>query len=185
MQERKSEPEVVVPMQLPVPSPKFTDREELLAWLSDQWSGTHSGRLTQVSLVFGPPGIGKEAAVRFWADLSRGDFPGGILYVDCAQPLGGEGVVDVTAILGEAIRDLGVPAEAVLSSLSARKGQYNSLTSRRAAMLVVVVHATQPQQVEALIPRAPGSLVVVTSDRPEIGNLRGRGREHVHLARHG
>lgn len=178
--ERKPEPEVVVPMQLPGPSLWFTDREELLAWLSIQWEGSRRRRTAQISLVLGPPGIGKEAAVRYWADLIREDFAGGILYVDCApapgmEVPGAEGTTDVTNMLGEAIRNLGVPAEAVLSSLSARRGQYTSLTSRRAAMLVVVVHATHPQQVEALVPRAPGSLVLVTSDRPEIGNLRDEG----------
>jgi tetratricopeptide (TPR) repeat protein len=151
-----------VPRQVPAPPVTFVDRDELLAWLNDQLADPE--KVPRIAVVAGLPGIGKRAAARRWVHQSRNRFPGGDLHLDCADYGGaaGEGMADVSGMLGSCLRALGVGDNFLPATLPDRIGLFRTRTAR-APVLVLVENVTEPVQVKYLIPNAPGSLVLVTS----------------------
>jgi len=163
-------PRAEVPRQVPAPPVTFVDRADVLAWISGQVSDR--GQPPRIAVLAGLAGIGKRAAARHWAHLSRDRFPGGELHVDCAEygAGAGEGTADVSGMVGACLRGLGSDDRFTPAALMDRVRLFRTRTSA-APVLVVVENATEPGQVLPLLPSYPGSLVLVTS-ASDLGELR-------------
>ncbi|GIF96971.1 tetratricopeptide repeat protein [Catellatospora citrea] len=86
------------------------------------------------------------------------------LYVDLRGVDAERGPVDVTAVLGEFLRLLGVRGDGVPAGPQARAEAYRRIT-RRQPVLVVLDNAPDEASVTALLPAGPHSLTLVTSRR--------------------
>ncbi|RJL20696.1 hypothetical protein [Bailinhaonella thermotolerans] len=153
-------PGAETPRQTPPPAPGFVDRHELLNRLAGLVAGGPAP--PRIAVISGPPGIGKRAAARQFAYLFGERFPGGDLHVACADFRAGRGAADLGGMLAACLSGLGVREEHLPGATGARSNLLRSRTAR-AAVLVVVEDATEPAQVRALLPKAPGSLVLVTT----------------------
>ncbi|WP_433063070.1 helix-turn-helix domain-containing protein [Dactylosporangium sp. CS-033363] len=118
--------------------PDFTGRSAQLATLR-RCFGRGAAPLT---VVHGPPGVGKTALAVHAAARAGADFPGGVCFVDC--------------------RDAG-PADIHRRLLRASGGRGD------AARLVVLDGVTVDQQVAPLLPPAAGTATLVTSRGPLAG----------------
>jgi len=158
-----------VPRQVPAPPVSFVDRADVLAWVSGQV--TDLEQPPRIAVLAGLAGIGKRAAARRWAHLTRDRFPGGDLHVDCAEygAGAGEGTADVSGMVGACLRGLGADDRFTPASLMDRVRLFRTRTSA-APVLVLVENATEPGQVLPLVPGSPGSLVLVTSSA-DMGEL--------------
>jgi DNA-binding SARP family transcriptional activator len=141
--------------QLPAPPPDFTGRALLVEALARRMPGTG----TAVTVLTGPPGVGKTTLALRVAHLAAGEFPDGQLYIDlggpleCRQPQG---------VLGEVLRSLGVPTGSVPDAMRERAALYRSMVAGR-RVLVLADNAAAAAQVRPLIPGTEGSAVLVTS----------------------
>ncbi|MGW1378103.1 tetratricopeptide repeat protein [Streptomyces sp. NPDC002446] len=149
-------PEVPVPRQVPAGVARFVDREPVIEAI-DGWVGENGG----VAVLSGLPGVGKSATAHRWAQGKRGRFPGGEFYVDFAElraQVGG----DVSAGVSRCLRAMGVEDQYLPGTLGELTGMFRSRTADE-RVLVVLDDVTEPAQVRALIPGAPGSVVLATS----------------------
>ncbi|OMI37596.1 NB-ARC domain-containing protein [Streptomyces sparsogenes] len=124
----------------------------------------------RIALLSGLPGVGKRATVRRWVERARDRFPGGQLYVDFAR-LRREGAAggDVSEGLRHCLRSIGVAEEYLSGDLAELTAHYRSHSAER-RVVVVLDEVSEPAQVRALIPKAPGSVVLATS-RDRLGEL--------------
>ena len=115
------------------------------------------------TVISGMPGIGKTTLACRWADEVRDEFPDGQLYVDYAalrrRAVGG----GVSAGLQKCLRSLGVREDFMPKSLEDLVGLYRSRSAGR-RILVIVDDANQPAQVKPLVPKGPGSVLLVISN---------------------
>lgn len=153
---------------LPVGAPHFTGRErelaELRAEIGRPGLGVAGGRQTErgrVLLVVGRPGVGRTAvAVKLARDVAA-DYPDGQFFVRLTGP-GGEPVpAEETA--GALLRALAAPYDGSDPTAALRK----ATAGRR--LLLVLDDVGRAEQIAGLLPDAPGSLVVATSDGPLSG----------------
>jgi DNA-binding SARP family transcriptional activator/tetratricopeptide (TPR) repeat protein len=156
-------PGTVVPRQLPPPVRHFAGRSAELAALTrlvEESAG--SGGTVVISAVDGMAGVGKTALAVCWGHRSADRFPDGQLYVNLRgfDPTG-PAVSAAQAVRGF-LDALGVPAGSIPASLEAQVGLYRSVLAGR-RMLVLLDNAFDVEQVRALLPGAPGSVVLVTS----------------------
>jgi len=154
---------VPTPNQLPSVRGPFVNRVAELATL-EGWLDGASGPAAAVGLgvVKGLPGVGKSATVMTCAAGRQTQFPDGQLYVDYAalrKEIGG----DVSEAAAMCLRALGVRDEYLPASLVERTGLLRS-KSADLRLLLVLDNVDQPAQVIALIPKGPGSVVLVTSN---------------------
>ncbi|HEY3682108.1 MAG TPA: tetratricopeptide repeat protein [Streptosporangiaceae bacterium] len=174
----------ITPRQVRPPTPHFVDRTALIDRLDALLSpAVHERRRV---VLTGPPGIGRDALVRRWVDRVRHRFPGGDLYLDCAdltaesRPAAPHtapyGRVDVGAALEQGLVELGVNPAFLTGGTGTLQSYYSSGTAD-APMIVVIRHATNPAQVEALMPTAGGSVVLVTA----AGDLSGLDAEFLEV----
>ncbi|QHC21731.1 NB-ARC domain-containing protein [Streptomyces sp. GS7] len=158
-------PATPVPRQVPTASGQFVDREPVMAAING-WVGDGGG----VAVLSGLPGVGKSAAVRKWAQEERGRFPGGEFYVDFAE-LRAQAGGDVSAGVIRCLRALGVEDCYLHGTL----GELTAMLRTRTAdkrVLMVLDDVTEPAQVRALVPGAPDSVVLATS-QAVLGELVG------------
>ncbi|MFB7631529.1 NB-ARC domain-containing protein [Streptomyces sp. NPDC056149] len=160
-------PERPVPRQVPAGSRQFVDREPVLAEI-DGWVGDGGG----MAVLSGLPGVGKSATVRRWAQEERGRFPGGEFYVDFAE-LRAQAGGDVSAGVSRCLRALGVEDRYLPDSLGELTSMLRTLTADE-RVLMVLDDVTEPAQVRALLPSAPGSVVLATS-QSKLGELLAEG----------
>lgn len=167
----------ITPRQVRPPTGYFVDRADVLARLDEVVAG---GRRRHVVVLGGPPGIGRDTVIRQWVDRVRDRFPGGDLYVDCADltaPVPGTpspgsvtaGRMDVEAALELVLSGLGIN-RAYLTGGAELLQRYYATSTADQPMIVVLRHVTNAAQVHALMPTAPGSVVLVTADR-ELSDL--------------
>jgi DNA-binding SARP family transcriptional activator/tetratricopeptide (TPR) repeat protein len=156
------------PAQLPAPVSAFTGRADLLKRL-DELSGDTDAMA--VAAITGTAGVGKTALAVHWAHRARDRFPDGQLYADLRGFAAAPPVRPIEALTGF-LTALGVPAEQVPVEEGSAAALYRStLAGRR--VLVVLDDAAGADQVRALLPGTPGSVVVVTS-RNRLGGLVAR-----------
>ncbi|MGK5731665.1 ATP-binding protein [Streptomyces sp. URMC 124] len=142
---------------LPVPA-HFTDRTEDLRTL-DALRSTRPGCAPRLVVVSGPAGVGKTALVSRWLREAAPDFPDGQLYADlrghasAGPPHAGEALAGFLRALG---------AGSVPAAVQEQRALWRSLTADL-RLTVMLDNAFSAAQVRALLPAAPGSLVVVTS----------------------
>lgn len=113
-------------------------------------------------VISGIPGVGKTTLACRWADTARDRFPDGQIFVDYAvlrRQAGG----DVSAAVGMCLRALGVHDTFMPESLEDRTALFRSRSAGR-RILVVLDDVSQPGQVRPLVPKGPGSAVLVTSN---------------------
>ncbi|MGW1324754.1 NB-ARC domain-containing protein [Streptomyces antibioticus] len=158
----------VRPDQVPAVTVPFSNRTAELANL-DALFGGHADRSgsVDVGVLAGLPGVGKTTMAWQWAAASRALFPDGQLYVDFAAlrdrsvPMSLVGA-DVSEALAMCLRSLSGSDDSIPSSLAERTNLFRS-RSADLRILLVLDDVNQPAQVRALIPKGPGSAVLVTS----------------------
>lgn len=159
-------PARTVPFGVPSASRGFVNRVREMHLL--QTATDDPSDVPRIVVCSGLRGVGKSAMVRQFAHRSRARFPGGQLYVDYAalRHRGGASVGDAVA---GCLRDLGVTEEFLPGDLDARLRLFRTRTAT-APLLVVLDDVGEPQQVRALLPNCPGSVVMATSDEhlPEL-----------------
>ncbi|MGW4549270.1 ATP-binding protein [Streptomyces violaceorubidus] len=153
------------PDQVPVFNGPFSNRTAELATLEARHGGTGEGGSVRVDVLYGLPGVGKSAMAWRCAERTRGRFPDGQLYVDfaalrdqAAAATGG----DVSEALAMCLRALPGGHLGIPDSLLDRANLYRSRTAGL-RILLVLDDVSQAAQVRALVPKGPGSAVLVTS----------------------
>lgn len=147
-----AEPSELVPLQLPASPAGFVGRESELAALADR---------TQVTVVSGPPGIGKSALVVRAAHRLRGQYSDGQLFVDL-QGFAGKRALRPADVLPRFLRGLGMPAEQVPIDVDEQAAAFRSRVAGK-RVLVVLDNAATADQVRPLLPGEPACAVLVTS----------------------
>lgn len=162
------EPPAHVPRQVPPADRYFVDRAPELARFADLGSAAGVPPPVLV-LVTGTPGVGKTAFARRVVEAvgRRFDVELHVDYAALRSEVGGE------AAVGEAqvaiLRDLGVKDRYLPTTNEARKNLLRTYTAGR-TVLLVLDDVTEARQVRDLLPKSPGSLVLVTSNQ-RIGEL--------------
>ncbi len=157
--------------QLPPDIADFSGRDgeitELAGMLGD-------GTGVPVAVIAGEPGAGKSTLAVSTAHRLRRFFPDGQLFVQLA---GASNPRDLSDVLGDLLRALGVTGPAIPDDVEARAAVYRGrLADRR--VLVVLDDAATPEQVRALLPGTPGSAVLISSRR-RLSGLAGAERLHL------
>ncbi|WP_369375590.1 BTAD domain-containing putative transcriptional regulator [Promicromonospora sp. Populi] len=154
--------EAVVPRQVPhVASLVGRSREqERLDALAP--GGVEAGPSdTAVVVISGQPGIGKTALTGWWARRAADRFADGQIWLDLRGSRPGA-VLSADDALQHLLVSLGEQASETPDTLEERAARYRTLTDGR-RLLIVLDDAANAEQVRALLPGSPGSLVMVTS----------------------
>ncbi|GGP73540.1 regulator [Streptomyces sindenensis] len=155
-------PPDVPPSQGPMPSRVFVNRTKELADLRDAALSLAAGPEPGVVLVVGVGGVGKTQLV---AQAVRRElhqlFPDGQLHVDLADHRR-DGVVDLTAVLGEFLRALKVHKDYVPAGVAERTALFRSVAATL-RLLVKVDDVQHAPEARALVP--PRGLLVATGRR--------------------
>ncbi|MEU4165032.1 NB-ARC domain-containing protein [Actinoplanes sp. NPDC026670] len=151
-----------VPRQLRPADALFIDRAVPLKVMIDgPLAGAGTG--VHVVVVSGPEGVGKSALSRVACGLAP-QFPGGELWVDVRSV---QQYADGPALTGEmlahCLRSLG--ATAIPEKLHERRAMLQTWTAGQ-PVLLVLDGVTEPAQIEDLLPRAAGSVVLATVAQP-------------------
>lgn len=116
-----------------------------------------------IYVLHGPPGVGKTALLKRWAAraAASGRFPGGEFWVDYRalreQSAGG---ADVSEALAQCLRATGVADTYLPGTLHELSSRFRSRTAGN-GVLLLLDEVSEPAQVRALLPNAPGSAVLV------------------------
>ncbi|UMP06126.1 BTAD domain-containing putative transcriptional regulator [Amycolatopsis sp. EV170708-02-1] len=154
--------------QLPPDIADLAGRESEIAKLSGLLG---AGTGVPVALITGEPGAGKSTLAVTTAHRLRRSFPDGQLFVPLA---GASDPRELSDVLGDLLRALGVTGPAIPDDVEARAAVYRGrLADRR--VLVVLDDAANPEQVRALLPGTPGNAVLITSRR-RLSGLAGADR---------
>jgi len=193
LQQEQMQIEAVPPVELTVPSPAlpvrsavrllpagpadFVNQAGPLAML-DEIRGDGAAGATPVVVIRGAPGSGKTALALRWGHKRQDWFSGGQLYADVrelpAPTLGGPESSDtiVTAFL----LALGIPSGLLPDTAAARLSLYRTITAER-PVLVLLRGAALPAQISPLIPTAPGSVMLVSTQH----DVRGLAMDGAHF----
>ncbi|MGW0732751.1 ATP-binding protein [Streptomyces sp. NPDC002851] len=155
----------VKPDQVPAQTVNFINRTADLSVLR-RWLAGDGGTSSRVgvSVLDGLPGVGKTATAKEYAHRCRDLYPDGQIYVDfAALRAEGHGGGDVSEAVRSGLRALGVGNEHIPESLADRMSLFRTKSAGR-RLLVVLDDVNQPAQVRALVPKEPGSAVLVTSN---------------------
>ena len=149
--------------QLPSDVRGFAGRADELARLDAVLDGAATGsRSLVIAAVTGTAGVGKTALAVHWAHRVRARFPDGQMYLNLRGFDTGGSAMTPAEALRVLLDGLGVASERVPQDPDARAGLYRSLMAGR-RMLVLLDNARDAEQVRALLPGTPTSLIVVTS----------------------
>jgi len=147
--------------QLPAATPYFTGRTAELALL-DRWLETAKGKTMAISAISGTAGVGKTTLALHWANSRASHFPDGELYANLHgyDPSGQP--ANPSEVVRRFLYALGVTARQVPADLEGQTALYRSLLDDK-RMLILLDNVRDAEQVRPLLPRSPGSLVLVTS----------------------
>ena len=158
-----------VPTQLPADVAGFIGRDAEAALLDAVPAG--------VSVVFGPPGVGKSALAVHWARGAASRFPDGSLHLDLRGFAGAE-PRDPADALRLLLESLGVEPDRMPADLDGRQALYRGLTAPL-RLLVVLDNARDDDQVGPLLPAGEATRTVVTSRRRLTGLVAAVGAQPV------
>ncbi|MFG2780464.1 NB-ARC domain-containing protein [Streptomyces prunicolor] len=165
----------VRPNQVPALTYEFVNRHSDLDRLRDVFTAGRAGSGTvDLGVVAGVSGVGKSATAHRFAGLVQELYPDGQLYVDFAALRDQSGsapaaVSDVSEALATCLVSLGVGKDAMPQTVEARRNLFRSCTTEL-RILLVLDDVTEPAHVRALIPKGPGSGVLVTT-HAKLGEL--------------
>ncbi|WP_336207159.1 AfsR/SARP family transcriptional regulator [Nonomuraea sp. LPB2021202275-12-8] len=146
-----------VPRELPGDLPTFTGR---LAELKQLISPVHAA----IVAIDGMAGIGKTALAVHAGHRLADRFPDGQVFIDLHGFTRGVRQVEPDHALDRVLRALGIPGAQIPRELDARAACFRTrLADKR--MLLVLDNALDEEQVQPLLPGAPGCLVLITSRR--------------------
>jgi tetratricopeptide (TPR) repeat protein len=170
-------PEPTRHLGLPASTSVFVNRISEQVRL-DSLAGDPTAGIRLIVLT-GMPGIGKSSLAVRWGSRRQDRFPGGQFFAEYGpllnDPDGGEAASE--AVLTSFLRAMGVPDGFLRGGLQALENRYRTMSARH-AQLVVVDGPTEPAQVLPLIPAAPGSVVIVSSEH-DLGALAMKGAQFV------
>jgi DNA-binding SARP family transcriptional activator/Flp pilus assembly protein TadD len=151
------------PAQLPPLTSDFAGRKDEMTWLDTLLARFRiSGSGTPLIVVLtGIPGVGKTEVGLRWAHQIRREFPDGQLYAD----LNGytrTGPADPAAILADFLEALGIPRDAVPTTIAARAALLRTLLDDK-RVLIVLDDARDSNQIRPLLPASPHCVLLVTS----------------------
>lgn len=147
------------PAQLPADIGDFTGREQQISALSDLVTGRRAAPGLTTAIT-GAGGVGKTSLAVHVAHQLDARFPDGQLYVDLR---GTERAAREPAdVLGDMLRDLGVPDTLIPGEEDARSARYRSIVAGR-RLLIVLDNARDSAQVRPLLPGSGPCRVLVTS----------------------
>ncbi|MFI2202481.1 NB-ARC domain-containing protein [Streptomyces sp. NPDC020192] len=159
------------PRMLPPTTAVFTDRTEVLAWLTALLDEEGRGPgAPVVAVLTGAGGIGKTAAAVHGATELRERFPDGVLFADLKGASAGTALAP-SDVLARFLERLGVPSAMVPGDEGRQRDLYRDCTADR-RLIVVLDNAHDDAQVIPLLPASPECLVLVTS-RYRLGRLVG------------
>ncbi len=168
-------PPAGVPRQLPAEPRHFIGREAELRVLTDAANEMSPvGSSPVVSVVCGPPGIGKTALALHFAHEIADRFPDGQLYID----LGAFGPAVRPVSIQQAIRSVLAPLISLPEPETMTPAAYANLyrtTLAQRRILILIDNAYDSAQVQPLIPAAPQCMVVITSRRKLTGLVTSHG----------
>lgn len=151
------------PAQLPADIGDFTGREQQISSLADLLAGhpsTQNEGVVLVSAITGAGGVGKTSLAVHVAHQLHAWFPDGQLYVDLRGT--GSAAREPADVLGDMLRDLGVPDALIPEGEDARSARYRSIVAGR-RLLIVLDNARDSAQVRPLLPGSGACRVLVTS----------------------
>jgi DNA-binding SARP family transcriptional activator len=158
------------PAQLPPDVPGFAGRTDELSKLDELLAAKHEQpTAVVVSAVSGMACVGKTALAVHWAHTVSHQFPDGQLYADLRGFDSAGDPVPAAEIVRGFLTAFGVTGEQVPARFDEQVGLYRSLLAGR-RVLVLLDNARDAEQVRALLPGAPGCLVLVTS-RDQLAGL--------------
>ncbi|SCG74119.1 AfsR/SARP family transcriptional regulator [Micromonospora coxensis] len=150
-----------VPHELPCAAAPFVGRRAELARLTTGL--TRAGRRPTTLSVYGMAGAGKSALALRAAAETVDTFPDGQLHLDLGGSIAGARLPPLQ-VANRVLRSLD-PAAGPATSLAEARARVRSLLFDR-RVLLVLDNATDPAQVEELLPVRGGCAVVVTSRTP-------------------
>lgn len=148
----------VVPAQAEPPPSAFVNRDDQLALMRARAEAGERPR-PEVVAVRGMQGVGKTALLRQFAATSRDLFPDGVLSVTFEPQERAPSEAAARLLLG-----LGVPEQRIPSTFERRRDLYRSM-SAGSRLLVLLDDVTDAEQVSALLPNSPGSMVLAAGNR--------------------
>lgn len=160
---------VAVTETLPRDARAFTGRDTELDSLAAtvELHAEHGG-VIDIHAIDGMPGIGKTAlAVHAGHQLAE-QFPDGQLFMSLHGHTAGRDPVEPSAALASLLQIDGVDPTQMPADLEGRSTLWRGRLARR-RMLLIFDDAASAEQVQPLVPGAPGCLVVVTSRRRLVG----------------
>lgn len=109
----------------------------------------------------GMPGVGKTAFVIHAAHALVGRYPDGAMFVDLLGYSGWD-PLSISQALTELLTQAGVPRSEIPGEIGPKQLLWQRVMRRRRS-LIVLDNARGAEQVEPLLPEAPGCLVLITS----------------------
>jgi tetratricopeptide (TPR) repeat protein len=150
-------PAATTPHQFPPPHPVWVNRGRELAAL-DELAATPAP--TRV-LLTGLAGIGKTELAVHWLASQRARHPDGELYADLS-PWPDQPPTSPHQVLARWLRALGAAPEDLTEDVAELTALYRTATAEK-SLLVLVDNASSVDQVRALLPTSPTSIIVATS----------------------
>lgn len=147
------------PAQAEPPPSAFVNRDEQLALLRARAAVAGGRSRPEVVAVRGLQGVGKTALLRQFAATSRDLFPDGVLSVTFGPQERAPSEAAARLLLG-----LGVPEQWIPATFARRVDLYRSM-SAGLRLLVLLDDVTDAEQVTALLPNSPDSMVLAASNR--------------------
>jgi DNA-binding SARP family transcriptional activator len=168
-------PPVGVPHQLPAEPRHFIGREAEIGVLTDVANEMSPvGSSPVVSVVCGPPGIGKTAFALHFAHKIAERFPDGQLYIDLGAFSPATDSMSVQQAIRSVLTSLTPLPEPEAMTPAAYANLYRTTLAQR-QILILIDNAYDSAQVQPLIPAAPQCMVVITSRRKLTGLVTSHG----------
>ncbi|MER6001522.1 BTAD domain-containing putative transcriptional regulator [Nonomuraea angiospora] len=155
-------PGAQAPHQLPRSLAEFVGRVPEIVRLKERLAPKDDSPPLPLSIVSGPPGVGKSALAAHVANLVGERFPDGQLYVNCRGATPDLPALTALDVLGRFLRGLGVPSHAVPADLDEAAAMWRSRLHDR-QVLVLLDDAADLVQIRPLLAVPVGSALLVTS----------------------